>query len=83
VVLLSSAMSALPSILPVHKTRSRRQVAIPQAAIARALRAVKQAGGECVVRINPDGSVTIGGTALQTAPVAPNNEFARGLGIVP
>jgi hypothetical protein len=74
-------MSALLPTLAVHKTPRRRQV--PQAAIARALRAVKQAGGECVVRIDPDGSVTIGGTALQIAPVAPNNEFARGLGIVP
>jgi hypothetical protein len=74
-------MSAPLPTLPVQKTSRRRQV--PQAAIARALRAVKQAGGECVVRIDPDGSVTIGGTALQIAPVAPNNEFARGLGIVP
>jgi hypothetical protein len=53
--------------LPTYR-RPRRLPRFSQAEIARVLRAVKQAGGECVVRLDPDGGVTIGGTAWQHGP---------------
>ena len=56
-------------IAPSPNTRRpRRPPRFRQAEIARALRAVKQAGGECIVRLDPDGGVTIGGTSWQAAP---------------
>ena len=65
---------------PSHQTRRPRRVPrFSQAEIARALRAVKQAGGECVVRLDPDGGVTIGGPPWQAAPevdkLTPVREF--------
>jgi hypothetical protein len=62
--------------------RRRRQVAVPQAAIARAVRVASQAG--------PTWRVSIEGNVIQLfqteSPVAaatPDDPFARGLGIVP
>jgi hypothetical protein len=62
--------------------RRRRQVAVPQAAIVRAVRAASLAG--------PTWRVSIEGKVINlfqaeplVAAVTPNDPFARGLGIVP
>jgi hypothetical protein len=83
VVLLDSAMSALLPTLAVEKTRrQRRQVAVPQAAIARAARVAEALGRHWHVEIDGD-VVRLRQGEPPVAPVLPNNEFARGLGIVP
>lgn len=59
--------------------RSRRVVAVPQAAIARAVRAAQSAG--------PAWRVEIEGNVIRLfqgePPPAPDSGFARGLGVVP
>lgn len=66
---------------PSPQHRRRRLPRFSQAEIARALRAVKQAGGECVVRLDPDGGVTIGGTAWQAAPSVDKLPRVRGFSL--
>jgi hypothetical protein len=68
--------------LIVAPLRRRRQVAVPQAAIARAVRVASQAGPTW--RISIEGNVInlFQGESVAATPT-PNNEFARGLGIVP
>jgi hypothetical protein len=66
--------------LVVDNTRRRRQVALPQAAIVRAVRAAAAVGPEWQVRI--DGNVI----HLFRAPApitVPEVDNGRGLGIVP
>jgi hypothetical protein len=62
--------------------RRRRQVAVPQAAIARAVRVASEAG--------PTWRVAIEGEVIHlfqgeppVAAITPDDPFARGLGIVP
>ena len=43
---------------PLPNPRRRRQVAVSQAAIARAFRAAQQVGREYGVRVEPDGSIS-------------------------
>jgi hypothetical protein len=65
--------------------RRRRAASPPQAMIARAVRAARDAGPTWHVEIEADGHVVRlfqgAPTATQGAP--PEPEFARGLGIVP
>jgi hypothetical protein len=68
--------------IAVDNTRRRRQVAVPQSAISRAIRAAQSAG--------PAWRVAIEGNVIHlfqgeqpVAPVARDDQFARGLGIVP
>jgi hypothetical protein len=69
--------------LVVDNSRRRRQVAVPQAAIARAVRAAAAAGPHWRVEIEGNVVRLFQVAATITAPTEPNNEFARGLGIVP
>jgi len=64
--------------------RRRRQVAVPQSMIARAVRVAHEAGPTWRVLIKDNVVELFQGDAPPiAAPVAPNNAFARGLGIVP
>ena len=71
---------------PPPALRRRRQVAVPQATIARAIRAAREhAGHNWRVEVEVEGNIirVYQGDAPNAAPVAPDNKFARGLGIVP
>lgn len=75
-------MSAPLLTLAVNKTRRRRQVAVPQATIARAGRVAQSLGPAWRVLIKDNAVELFQGE--QPAPIAEsNNEFARGLAIVP
>jgi hypothetical protein len=63
-------MSAPLPTFAVHKTRRRRQVAVPQAAIARAARVAEALGKHWHVEIDGD-VVRLMQTELRVAPVAP------------
>jgi hypothetical protein len=63
--------------------RRRRQVAVPQATIARAGRVAQSLGPAWRVLIKDDVVELFQGEQPAPAIDVPNNEFARGLGIVP
>jgi hypothetical protein len=70
--------------LAVNNTRRRRQVAVPQAAIARFGRVAASLGPNWQVEADLHSNVVRlfqGGAPV--APVTPDDQFARGLGIVP
>jgi hypothetical protein len=72
---------------PSPQHRRRRQVAVTQATIARVIKAARaNAGPNWRVEVEVEGSIIRayeGGPSSIAAPVAPDNKFARGLGIVP
>jgi len=71
-------------ISPTTPLRRHRQVAVPQSSIARAARVAASLGPTWRVEVEGNVVRLIQGDAPPiAAPVAPNNEFARGLGIVP
>ena len=68
---------------PPDRTRQRRLVAVPQAAIARAGRVAQSLGPAWHVEIEGNVIRLFQGATSATAMVAPGDGFARGLGIVP
>jgi hypothetical protein len=67
---------------PSPQKRRRRQVAVPQAAIARAVRVASEAGPTWHVEIEGNVIRLFQGAPFVAA-VTPDDPFARGLGIVP
>ena len=72
---------ALDNDTPMRLGRRRRQVAVPQAAIARAGRAAEALGPQWFVEVEGDVVRLRQGEPAQMP--TPNNEFARGLGSRP
>jgi hypothetical protein len=68
---------------PLPNTRRRRQVAVTQATIARAGRVAQSLGPAWRVLIKDNMVELFQGESPFTPVAEPNNEFARGLGIVP
>ena len=74
--------SAEPLKSSAPQKRQRRVVAVPQAAIARAVRVAQEAGPAWHVEIEGNVIRMFQG-ASSAAKAAPEDRFARGLGIVP
>jgi hypothetical protein len=72
---------------PSPKRHPRRQSRFSQAEIARTVRVAREhAGPNWRVEVEVEGTIIRmyqGDPPIAQTPVAPNNEFARGLGIVP
>jgi hypothetical protein len=67
---------------PIPNTRRRRQVAVPQATIARAVRAAQAAGGQWQVIIEGDAVRLFQGPPPIAVP-GPREANGRGLALVP
>ncbi len=62
---------------PPPAKRCRRPALFNQADITRALRAVRQVGGDYSVRVEPDGSIVIGRLSAQIASIASKSQPVR------
>jgi hypothetical protein len=76
-------MNVAPPDRNTPTKRHRRLVAVPQAAIARAVRVASDAGPTWHVEIEGNVVRLFQGAPPASAKVTPEDGFARGLGIVP